>query len=475
MKVLIIGAGPAGLTAGLELRRRMPKVQVTILEADSQVGGISKTINHNGNHMDLGGHRFFTKVPEIEELWEEIMGEDFLIRERNSHIFYNKKFFDYPVTLNKQTLMNMGFLNSLKAGFGYLGSLIHKLPETSLENFYVNKFGRPLYSMFFEGYTEKLWGRHPTEISAEWGAQRVKGVSIKTVLKNALQKSLGLKSKETETSLIEEFKYPKYGPGQMWDTFAGCFKTLGGTLKLNHEVVKIDRPKRKVIAKTPDGEVEFDYDILISSMPIRDLCTALGDIPEHLSDIAQGLPYRDFVTLGVLVDKLNYETKDNWIYVQDPGVKMGRIQIFNNWSPEMVASDGVWLGLEYFCAEGDDFWNLSEDQLLNFAKDELIKIGIISKETEIKDYHREEVKKAYPAYFDTYSELDKLIKYLDDNAIICIGRNGQHRYNNMDHSMLTAIRAVDFIQGKCKREDIWNVNTEKEYHEENKINEKKRD
>ena len=187
MKVLIIGAGPAGLTAGLELRRRMPKVQVTILEADSQVGGISKTINHNGNHMDLGGHRFFTKVPEIEELWEEIMGEDFLIRERNSHIFYNKKFFDYPVTLNKQTLMNMGFLNSLKAGFGYLGSLIHKLPETSLENFYVNKFGRPLYSMFFEGYTEKLWGRHPTEISAEWGAQRVKGVSIKTVLKNALQ------------------------------------------------------------------------------------------------------------------------------------------------------------------------------------------------------------------------------------------------------------------------------------------------
>jgi protoporphyrinogen oxidase len=519
-KVIVIGAGPAGLTAGYELMRKSNDYEVTILEATSDIGGISKTINHNGNRMDLGGHRFFSKDERVNEFWQEIMpiqgapsyddaklhrkmplmkgGPDpeekdrvFLFRNRVSRIYYKKKFFDYPVKMNANTIKNMGFVTTMEAGFSYLGSVVRKLPENSLENFYINRFGRKLYSMFFEGYTEKLWGRHPREISADWGSQRVKGLSIVAILKDMLQKALpdNLKKKQgknVETSLIEQFYYPKYGPGQMWETVASEFENLGGKVVKNclvEEVISSDGKNiTSVICKCDGKTVTYEGDIFISSMPVKDLIAGMKEVPENVSYVAKNLPYRDFVTVGILVNRLNLknETKlktlsdivpDCWIYVQDTGVKLGRIQIFNNWSPYMVKDpeNTVWIGLEYFCDEGDKFWKLSEEKWTKWAAHELIKMGIINDYDDVLDSHRERVKKAYPAYFDTYNRMDEVVEYLNNyENLYCVGRNGQHRYNNMDHSMATAFETVDnIISGGCAdKSAIWNVNTEKEYHEE---------
>ena len=408
-----------------------------------------------------------------------------LLRNRVSRIYYLKKFFDYPVSMKKETFANMGFVRTMKAGFSYLKTIFVKKKEDSLENFYINRFGKVLYGMFFEKYTEKLWGRHPKQISADWGAQRVKGLSIKAVIKDMFSKVFKKNNKEKETSLIEEFWYPKYGPGQLWETLATEVENLGGKIEKGYLVKNINIEKnavKSVECETKNGTEKVEGNIFISSMPLKDLVVGLKgeEVPDKIEKIAKGLPYRDFITVGLLVKKLNLENKtkirtlgnivpDCWIYVQEPDVKLGRIQIFNNWSPYMVEKpeETVWIGLEYFCNEDDEYWNMSDKEFIKFATEELEKMNIIKKE-DVLDSHREKVKKAYPAYFDTYSDIDELIKYINEfDNLYCIGRNGQHRYNNMDHSMVTAFEATKNIKNNINdKENIWNVNTEKEYHEE---------
>ena len=536
-KVIIIGAGPAGLTAGLELlranknnakkvatktraegaRNKDIKYEVIILEESNEIGGISRTVKYNGNRMDIGGHRFFSKDEKVVEFWKELMpiqgklayddkklkrernvskggpdpekeDEVLLLRNRVSRIYYLKKFFDYPISMRMQTFKNMGLKRTTQAGMSYVKSMVVKKDEDSLENFYINRFGKKLYSMFFEGYTEKLWGRHPSEISADWGAQRVKGLSVTAVLKDMITKALHINNDKVETSLIEEFMYPKYGPGQLWEIVAKEFEKLGGKIILNAKVVGVNQKKKQIESVTYETnskakkiiKKEIKGDIFISSMPLKDLVTSMNNVPAKIKKIATGLPYRDFVTVGLLVKKLNLKNEteiktlgnivpDCWIYVQEPDVKLGRIQIFNNWSPYMVKKpeDTVWIGLEYFCNEGDKFWNMSDKECIKFATDELVKMGVI-KENDVLDAHRERVKKAYPAYFDTYDHIDDLVDYLNkfDN-LYCVGRNGQHRYNNMDHSMVTSFETVkNILNGESDKTNIWNVNTEKDYHEE---------
>jgi len=515
-KVIIIGAGPAGITAGYELLTHSGNYDVTILEASGAIGGISRTVRYKGNRMDIGGHRFFSKDDRVTKWWQDMMpmqgspafdykklgrtvplsegGPDpdredrvMLTRNRVSRIYYKRKFFDYPVKMNANTIKNMGFGTTMNAGFSYLGSCIHKLPENSLENFYINRFGRKLYSMFFEGYTEKLWGRHPREISADWGSQRVKGLSISAILKDIFSKKNSNSKKdrhEVETSLIEEFSYPKYGPGELWEMAAHDFEQAGGHILMNACVTGIHNKDGGIDSITytdaMGNEAVLTADIFISSMPLKDLTADMENVPDKIADIAAGLPYRDFVTVGLLVKKLNLRNEtsvrtlnnivpDNWIYVQDPGVKLGRIQIFNNWSPYLVEKpeEYVWIGLEYFCSEGDSYWNMSEKEWADFGTKELIQMGVIPTPDDVLDYHREQVKKAYPAYFDTYEHIDDLIGYLNTfENLYCIGRNGQHRYNNMDHSMETAFQTVDnILSGRTDKTNIWSVNTEKEYHE----------
>jgi protoporphyrinogen oxidase len=513
-KVIIIGAGPAGLTAGYELLKKSTEYEVTVFEASDCIGGISKTVNYNGNRMDMGGHRFFSKVPEVNEWWEKMMptqgalpfddrllgrtsataegGPDpeaddrvMLRRNRLSRIFFNRKFFDYPVSLKLDTVKNMGLGTTIVVGLSYLKSVFFKREEKSLEDFYINRFGKKLYSMFFENYTENLWGRHPSEISPEWGAQRVKGLSITAVLKDILSKALGRKNRTVETSLIEEFSYPKLGPGQLWELTADEIEKLGGRIVKNAPVKRIIRNGENSVTAVEfvkDGKKHYEKcDVLISSMPLKDLIAGMDGVPESIREIAAGLPYRDYMTVGVLVPKLKLKNEtriktignivpDNWVYVHDRSVKMGRFQIYNNWSPYMVKDikSSVWLGLEYFCNEGDSMWNMSDAEFTAFAVGEMVKTGLIDSADEVIDTHVERVKKAYPAYFDTYARIDELKDWLDTIPnLYCVGRNGQHRYNNMDHSMCTSFEAVKNItQGKTDKTNIWNVNTEKEYHEE---------
>lgn len=515
-KVLIIGAGPAGLTAAYELLDKSKDYEVIVLEESDCFGGISRTVNYKGNRMDMGGHRFFSKVPEVNAWWEKMLptqgampyddvtlgrtsttvagGPDpeqadrvMLRRNRLSRIFFNSKFFDYPVSLKFDTIKNMGLGTTIVVGFSYLKTLIYKREEKSLEDFYINRFGKKLYSMFFENYTENLWGRHPSEISPEWGAQRVKGLSIKAVLKDIFGKLFHKKNRKVETSLIEEFAYPKLGPGQLWELTAADFEQMGGTIIKNAKVVKVLKDENNVatgLVYEKDGQqVTLEGDYVISSMPVKDLVLGMNDVPEQFTQIAQGLPYRDYMTVGVLIPHLNLknETKtktmgnivpDNWVYVHDRNVKMGRFQIYNNWSPYMVKDieNTVWMGLEYFCDEGDEMWSMTDDAFAQMAVKEMVTMGLISEEKDVLDTHVERVKKAYPAYFDTYDRMDDLREYL--NAIpnlFCVGRNGQHRYNNIDHSMCTSFETVrNILSGVTTKDNIWNVNTEKEYHEEKK-------
>lgn len=486
--IVIIGAGPAGLTAGLELLRTAPeKYSVTILEASDTVGGISKTVNVHGNRMDMGGHRFFSKNDRVNAFWESLCPlqretpsereNEMLLRKRVSRIFYNGKFFDYPITLKTQTFYNLGLVRTVKSGCGYLAAVCRKRDETSLENFYINRFGKPLYQMFFADYTAKVWGRTPAEISADWGAQRVKGVSVKEVLKNALG---GKKSQEA--SLIEQFKYPKYGPGHLWETAAAEFQRCGGKLHFGARVCAVQPENGRIVSVTAEqnGEkVNYACDAVLSSMPLCDLIAAFPEntVPETVQSIAAGLPYRDFVTVGLLFQKQDLQKTqangallpDCWIYVQDRAVRLGRVQIFNNWSPYMV-KDGahtVFVGAEYFCREGDELWARSDTDLAETAKRDLQAIGLISANAVLLDAHCERVKKAYPAYFDTYSDLPKVVEFLNGFPnVYCIGRNGQHRYNNMDHSMLTAFEAVRCIlEHDANKTALWAVNSEEEYHE----------
>lgn len=508
-KTIIIGAGPAGLTAAYELLKKSKEYKVIILEESNVVGGISRTVNHNGNRMDIGGHRFFSKDKRVMDWWTNVLplqgtssfddnllnrphktfngGPDpesvdrvFLNRNRISRIYYFKKFFDYPISMKMQTILNLGFSRTIIAGFSYLKSILIKREDSNLENFYINRFGKKLYQLFFEGYTEKVWGKHPSEISADWGAQRVKGLSIVAILKDIFGKLIPQKNRKVETSLIEEFYYPKFGPGHLWENVLSDIINMGGEIVYNAKVDGIKIEDNRIISVQANS-IDYEADHFISSMPIKDLMNAFDNSPtDDLMNISNNLPYRDFITIGVLVNKLalknetNIKTINNivpdcWIYIQDTTVKLGRIQIFNNWSPYMVKDimNTVWIGLEYFCSENDDFWNLSEEDAKNLAVQELIRIGIIDANEEILDTHREKIIKAYPAYFDSYENIDKVISYLNSiDNLYCVGRNGQHRYNNSDHSMVTSFEAVSNILNNVKdKANIWNVNTEKEYHE----------
>ncbi len=509
-QAILIGAGPAGLTAAYKLLTETD-VKPIILEASGEIGGISRTVAYHGNRMDIGGHRFFSKDASVNELWAHILptqgapsmddkllgrekplaegGPDpeqtdrvMLVRDRVSRIYFLKKFFAYPISLRAETLRDMGFRNTVRAGFGYLASCFHKRPEDNLANFYINRFGKPLYEMFFEDYTEKLWGVNPRELSADWGAQRVKGLSLWKALADAIRKPFRRRDARVETSLIEQYLYPKKGPGQLWEALADEVRDLGGEIRLNAEVrgVRTGENRVEAVLLADGSEVTGDY--FLSSMPVKDLVAGMGRdaVPADVYETATALPYRDFITVGLLVKKLQIEnhtkTKtlsnivpDCWIYVQERDVKLGRLQIFNNWSPYMVGDPEhtVWIGLEYFCTEGDELWEMADGDFIAFAENELEHIGIIKKE-DVLDATRVRVKKAYPAYFGAYERFGDVKNFLDGfENLFCIGRNGQHRYNNMDHSMITAFEAVNCIKnGSTDRTAVWNVNTEKEYHEE---------
>lgn len=511
---IIVGAGPAGLTAASELLEKTD-IHPIVLEETDAIGGISQTVRYKGNRMDIGGHRFFSKSQRVTNFWEKLMPmqgalamDDLLIdphkelaaggpdpesedrvmlqRRRVSRIFYLRHFFDYPISMKWKTFSNMGLWRMLKAVTGYLKSTIVRLPETSLENFYINRFGRPLYRMFFEDYTEKVWGIHPSKLGADWGSQRVKGLSILVILKDMTAKALGLKGKgKVETSLIESFVYPKYGPGQLWEIAAEEVKKNGGEVHLNHKVTEIHISGNcvdYVEAELPDGTKErTECQQLFSSMPIKDLIASISgiEIPEEVRKIASDLPYRDFITVGLLVKDLkmhnqtpyktfNNRIPDTWIYIQERDVKIGRLQIFNNWSPYLINDfkNTMWIGLEYFCTEGDELWEMPKEDFIKMAIKELVSIGFINAD-DVIDSTQFKMKKAYPSYFGSYYELDKVKAFIDSiSNLYCIGRNGQHRYNNMDHSMLTAMTAVDAIcNGSNDKEAIWAVNTEEEYHE----------
>lgn len=506
---IIIGAGPAGLTAAYKLLKETD-IKPIIYEESNVIGGISQTFEYKGNRMDIGGHRFFTKNDLVMDVWKELMKpqgapaldekllnenkqyegkadpekEDdvFLTRRRVSRIYYLGKFFDYPISMKPRTFLNMGFFRTMSAGFGYIHSCIFKKKEDSLENFYINRFGKPLYNMFFKDYTTKVWGRSPIEISPDWGAQRVKGLSLMKTFVSALTKPFRKKSSKVETSLIEEFYYPKKGPGQLYSKMADEIIKMGGEIHFNSKVNNVHLNGNSIDYIEVNGNI-IRGDYYISSMPIKDLMNSMNDVDKSLLDIANNLPYRDFITVGLLLDKLKIKNKtkmktvnnivpDCWIYIQDNSVKLGRLQIFNNWSPYMVddLEKHIFVGLEYFCNEGDEMWNMKEEDFIKFAIDELVKIKIIDKE-DVLDSVELKIKKAYPAYFDSYAEFPKVKDYLNSiDNLYCIGRNGQHRYNNMDHSMLTAIETVNVIKNGLDKSIIWNVNADKEYHETKEAN-----
>jgi protoporphyrinogen oxidase len=574
---VIIGAGPAGLTAGLELLRRTDIVPV-ILEASGEIGGISRTIRYKGNRMDIGGHRFFSKSDRVMQWWMELMPPDLsvpgipaseslidgpdapsqqaeityqgkrrvvtvpahlheepplrglgplhhadsaaseeedssedsaedvaetvlvpepadpdlvmLIRPRRSRIYYLRRFFDYPITLTANTLKNLGVIRMVRVGTSYAVSRVHQIkPEKSLEDFLINRFGRELYLTFFKSYTEKVWGTPCHQISAEWGAQRIKGLSLTSAVKHLVKKlfrtkneSGDLAQKGTDTSLIERFMYPKFGPGQLWEHVAGLIRQKGGEIPMGWRVDKINfadgEPLRvtSIEAVRADGERRtFAGDYFFSTMPMRELLRAMKTpVPENVLEVSDGLQYRDFITVGLLVDRLKVTEpdggllKDTWIYIQEPDVLLGRLQIFNNWSPYLVSDPSkVWIGLEYFCYETDDLWKMADDEVKQFAIAEVAKIGILNA-ADVSDAHVVRVPKTYPAYFGTYDRFDELKMFTDRiENLFLVGRNGMHKYNNQDHSMLTAMHVVDGLAaGSVDKQALWEINTEQEYHEE---------
>lgn len=505
MHVLIVGAGPAGLTAALELLRRSDH-SLVVLEALDMVGGLARTEVLKGNRMDIGGHRFFSKSDWVMNWWRDILTppmagtpighvptEDkvLLLRSRLSRIYYLRRFFDYPVSLSARTMRNLGFMRLVRIGSGYLWSrLFPRRPERHLEDFFYNRFGGELYRTFFKDYTEKVWGVPCTEISPEWGAQRIKGLSVIAALRHAIRQRLvrpakDVSQKNVETSLIEQFLYPKLGPGQLWETVADIVQSKGGQILFGKAARKFHVEQGRVVAVDVEdlrsGEItRVVCDAMISTMPLKDLVAGVvPDPPAEVQRVADGLIYRDFLTVGLLVRKLkptqqgatNARTNlvpDNWIYIQEPEVRLGRLQVFNNWSPALVdrPEETVWLGLEYFCQEGDDLWSQEDSGLARFASAELEKIGLIDA-GDVLDFKVVRAPKAYPAYFGSYDEMPLLRQWADGvKNLYLVGRNGMHRYNNQDHSMLTARLAVDHLLGVVvSRESIWAVNTEEDYHE----------
>lgn len=516
-RAIIIGGGPAGLTAAYELLKHTD-IKPIIIEQSDYVGGLSKTVNYKGNRIDIGGHRFFSKSDRIIEWWLDILpiekhsaeklhiikyqnkeynfskktltnqfgtGDNvMMLRSRTSSIYHRTKFFSYPLKLSINTLRNLGIIRSISIIFSYLRSKLFPVkPELTLEDFLINRFGKNLYTTFFKNYTEKVWGIPPSDLPSEWGKQRIKGVSLKKVLFDSISKIFSFKKKKwdnsTETSLIEHFLYPKFGPGHLWEQVAAKIKEAGGEIQYGLKVNRINTHYKQIISvETIDdtGLVQsWEADYFFSSMPVKELINSFDKthVPTRIFEINNGLLYRDFITVGLLVNSIKIKNKkgqlpkDNWIYIQDDKVKVGRLQIFNNWSPYMVSDQNkIWLGLEYFCNKGDELWNQNDSAFIRFAIRELSAIGIIE-ENEVVDATILREEKAYPSYFGTYNQFNIIKDYLKEfTNLYPVGRNGMHKYNNTDHSMLTAIASVEnIISGSPDKESIWQINTEEDYHE----------
>jgi protoporphyrinogen oxidase len=517
---IIIGAGPAGLTAALELVRRSD-IKPIILEKGEGVGGLARTINYKGNKMDIGPHRFFSKSDRVMDRWAEILpiqggpnggaqeisyhnktrlvtagaseNSDaegvMLLRQRQTRIFFLRRFFDYPITLSGDTISKLGLKRVARIGLSYIRSSIRPIrPEKNLEHFFINRFGRELYRTFFKSYTEKVWGLPCRQISAEWGAQRIKGLSILGTLKHIARKAIGRKAigrggvaqKQTESSLIEQFLYPKHGAGQMWDETARLVREGGGEILTGFDVQGIAVRDGRVVAieATHGGETtRFAGDFFFSTMPVQEMVAALSPpAPAEVREVSEGLMYRDLIVVGLLLKRLKVRDgaggpemiKDNWIYIQEGDVKVGRLQICNNMSPALVATPGqVWISAEYFCYRSDEIWSCSDEAIIELATGELSRIGIIEAR-DVLDATVVREEKTYPAYFGSYERFDKIRGFVDGfENLFLIGRNGMHKYNNQDHSMLTAMVAVDnILAGVTDKENLWAVNTEDEYHEE---------
>ena len=521
-RVVIIGAGPAGLTAAYELVNA-GVTDVVVLEATREVGGLAKTVNYKGNRIDIGGHRFFSKSDWVMDWWLRMLplaredtldeqgralllayqgkrrslgavagarGSDervMLVRSRLSRIYFDGKFFDYPLKANFETALKLGLWRCATFAASYLYAMLFpRRPERTLEDFFINRFGRRLYLQFFKSYTEKVWGTPCDRISAEWGAQRVKSLSVGKALRHAILKLLRVKSDSVgqaeQTSLIERFLYPKYGPGLMWETTAERLRELGVSIVFEAPVTRLEQGGgrvRAVCVWRPDGkEQRYEADYFVSTMPIRDLVLGLDPgAPPRVREVAAGLDYRDFITVGLLYRRLlptpsaqgaQNLVPDNWIYVQESGVKVGRLQVFNNWSPYMVRdADTVWIGLEYFCREGDELWQTPDRELVRLGVEEMRRLRLADA-GDCLDGVVIRMPKAYPAYHGSYAYFNELREYLDKIPnLFLVGRNGMHRYNNQDHSMLSAKLAVEAIlSGSSDKSPIWNVNIDDEYHEE---------
>jgi len=500
---IIAGAGPAGLTAAYELLHRTDIIPL-ILEKSADIGGISRTVKYKGNRIDIGGHRFFSKSERVMDWWLKILpraipgeGEtegQMLVRRRLSRIYFLRRFFRYPVTLSRDTLCKLGLVRSAAIFFSYLRIRIRPLrEERNLEDFLINRFGRNLYHTFFEAYTEKVWGIPCREIDPEWGAQRIKGLSVSGTLRHAIRQIFRIRSADpdirqsnTETSLIDTFLYPRYGPGQLWEEVARQVRESGGTILMEQEVTGIrtegDHVTSVSVKDLSTGMTRsMDCDYFFSTMPVQELVQRICPfLPDPIRAIADGLLYRDFITVGLLLrpqeagkkpGKGKYDLgaiRDNWIYIQEKDVQVGRLQIFNNWSPSMVArpGDSIWVGMEYFCQEGDALWRMADSEMIRLAGRELCAIGLTG-ENDVIDGTVIRVEKAYPAYFGTYHQFGLIRERLSlFGNLFMIGRNGMHKYNNADHSMLTAMTAVDnILAGRKDHANIWSVNTEQSYHE----------
>ena len=465
-KVIVIGAGPAGLAAGYELTKQ--GVAPTLFEMDAQVGGISKTIRYKDNYFDLGGHRFFTKFHDVNLVWHEVLGDRFLKRPRLSRIYYNNRFFNYPLTA-MNALLGVGIVDTTKILCSYMcARMFPASTENTFEEWVSNRFGKRLFSIFFKTYTEKVWGIPCSEIQAEWAAQRIKGLSLYSAVMNALFKPRNNKI----TTLIDQFDYPEFGPGMMYDEMRSKIEQMSGIVKTQHRVTRVFHTNGKVTSvETVDaaGKTEnLPGTDFLSSLPLTELVQILDPAPpDSVLDASHYLKYRSLVTVDIVVNQLEL-FPDNWIYIHSPEVKLGRIQNFKNWSPSMVGDPSTTtLGLEYFCTEGDEFWNMADQDMFNMAAEEVSKIQICKRE-KIGDYVIVRVPKAYPVYDMDYPKHLKTIRdYLDGiQNLQPIGRYGMFKYNNMDHSILTGLMAAKNILADSKVNDIWNINTDDEYHEE---------
>ena len=528
-RIVIIGAGPAGLTAAWELVEAGVR-DIVVLEATRNIGGLSQSIEYKGNRIDIGGHRFFSKSDWVMDWWTRMLplaasaSQDagdrdlvlayqgkqrtlatapagvnqaaseadahvMLVRKRLSRIYFDGKFFDYPLKVSVETAFKLGLWRCARFGVSYVWAMLFpRRPEKSLEDFFINRFGRLLYLQFFKEYTEKVWGTPCSEISAEWGAQRVKSLSIAKALLHAVLKPFrwhgrggGLGAAEP-TSLIERFLYPKYGPGLMWETTVEKLRTRGVRFEFESPVVQVEQADgriRSVRVRKPDGfEQCHEAETFISTMPVRDLVLGLSpQAPQGPRDIAAGLEYRDFITVGLLYRRLMRTpagsgpmniVPDNWIYIQEAGVKVGRLQIFNNWSPYLVRDPAtVWIGMEYFCREGDELWSMTDEALRQLGEREMRRLNL-AEPADCLDGVVIRMPKAYPGYYGTYGRFEELRAYLDAFPnLFLVGRNGMHRYNNQDHSMLSAKKAVEaIVAGSSDKSAIWGVNIDDEYHEE---------